>query len=231
MESLRKKLLSLLSKDQIKTLKNLYFCFRSFFGSKRRIRGSKNYIYCPKVIFKKVLFQINGNDNEITIGNYARISNTNFYIEGSGHQVIIGENVILDGVDLAFEDHGCKIVIGDQTVMYHHTHIAAVEPYSVVQIGSDCLFSSYVDIRTTDSHSIIDLDTKKRINYGKNVIIKDHVWLGTDVTVLKGVAIDHDSVVGMKSLVTRDIPCNCVAGGVPAKILKQNITWQPERIY
>lgn len=205
--------------------------FRSFWGSKRRIRGHKNNIYCSKVIFKKVLFQINGNDNTIIIGKYARISDTKFIVYGSGHEVIIGDNVILDGVNLVFEDHNCKIVIGSNTVIYHHTHIAAVEPYSTVEIGSDCLFSSYVDIRTTDSHSIIDLDTKKRINYGKNVVIKDHVWLGTHATVLKGVTIEHDSVVGMKSLVTRDIPCNCVAGGIPAKILKQNITWQPERIY
>ena len=52
-------------------------------------------------------------------------------------------------------------------------------------------------------------------------IIKDNVFLGSNVVVKKGVTIGENSVVGMNSVVTKDIPANCVAVGNPCRIIKQ----------
>ena len=52
------------------------------------------------------------------------------------------------------------------------------------------------------------------------VTIKKGVWLGVNVTVLKGVTIGENTLVAAGSVVTRSLPANVVAGGVPAKVLK-----------
>lgn len=53
------------------------------------------------------------------------------------------------------------------------------------------------------------------------VVIEDDVWCGANVTILKGVTIGHGSVIAAGAVVTRSIPPYSIAGGVPAKILKQ----------
>ena len=52
------------------------------------------------------------------------------------------------------------------------------------------------------------------------VIIEDGVWIGDKVTILPNVRIGKNAVIGANSVVTKDIPENCVAGGIPAKIIK-----------
>jgi maltose O-acetyltransferase len=54
----------------------------------------------------------------------------------------------------------------------------------------------------------------------KSIILEDNVWLGARVTILKGVTIGHDSVIGAGSVVTKSIPPRSVAVGVPASVIK-----------
>lgn len=53
-----------------------------------------------------------------------------------------------------------------------------------------------------------------------DIILKKNVWLASGVTVLAGVTIGENSIIGAGSVVTRDIPANVVAAGVPAKVLR-----------
>ena len=95
-----------------------------------------------------------------------------------------------------------------------------------VKIGDECMFSHDVFIQPTDSHSIIDNKTKKPINFGKSITIGNHVWLCPHVHIHKGVTIPNDCVIGTCSVVTKPIEkSNCVAVGMPAKIIKEDITW------
>ncbi|MDO4901639.1 sugar O-acetyltransferase [Actinomyces sp.] len=57
--------------------------------------------------------------------------------------------------------------------------------------------------------------------YGDPVVIKDRVWLGANVTVMPGVTIGHDAVVGAASLVTRDVPAGWLAFGTPARPIRE----------
>lgn len=59
-----------------------------------------------------------------------------------------------------------------------------------------------------------------RVGEPKPVTIKDNVWLGYGVIVMKGVTIGENSIIGMNSVVTRDIPANSIAVGSPAKVIK-----------
>lgn len=55
--------------------------------------------------------------------------------------------------------------------------------------------------------------------------IGNHVWIGLNVTILKGVTIGDGAMIAAGALVNRDVPANCLAGGVPARILKKDIEW------
>ncbi|MBQ0158509.1 MAG: hypothetical protein KBS47_05855 [Bacteroidales bacterium] len=59
-----------------------------------------------------------------------------------------------------------------------------------------------------------------RTGDSKPVVIDDAVWLGSDVTVLKGVHIGRGSVIAAGSIVTHDIPAGVVAGGCPCRVIK-----------
>ena len=55
------------------------------------------------------------------------------------------------------------------------------------------------------------------------VIIKDNVWIGEGVCILPGVTIGENSIIGANAVVIKDVPDNCVAGGNPARVLRQII--------
>lgn len=155
-----------------------------------------------------------------------------FYIRGNSHFVRIDENCTFQkGGGIWIEDSGCRVEIG-QGSTFEKAHLAITEPKSSVIIGRDCMFAYDIDIRTGDSHSIIDLESQKRINPAKNIRIGDHVWVAAHCAILKGVCIPDNSVVGTGSIVTHEFSGNgVVIAGNPAKIVKSGITWSRERFY
>ncbi|PRR78019.1 Galactoside O-acetyltransferase [Clostridium luticellarii] len=55
----------------------------------------------------------------------------------------------------------------------------------------------------------------------KEIIIGNNVWIGAKVTILGGITIRSNSIIGANTLVDRNIPDNTIAGGVPVKIIKK----------
>ena len=80
-------------------------------------------------------------------------------------------------------------------------------------IGPNCGFY-------TASHPIDYVNRNKGLEYGKPIVIGNNVWFGGNVTVLPGVKIGSNVVIGAGSVVTKDIPDNVVAVGNPCKIIK-----------
>lgn len=199
-------------------------------GNKKDIRGHNNQIIRKNAVVKHCHFELKGDNNKITIGENAHINGAKFIIHGSNHQISIGARCYL-GVDstVACEDHDCVVSIGEGTTI-GQALIGITEPFSRVVIGSDCMISHDVEIRTGDSHAIYDVTSGKRINHAKNVEIANHVWVGAHAKILKGVSVGHDSVIGLGAIVTSSIPANVVAAGNPASIRKKNITWGKARV-
>lgn len=54
----------------------------------------------------------------------------------------------------------------------------------------------------------------------KPITIDDNVWIGENVVIQQGVNIGYGSIIGANSVVTKDVPKNCIVGGVPTKIIK-----------
>ena len=87
---------------------------------------------------------------------------------------------------------------------------------SEIVIGDGVMCGANTLINDTDWHT-----DDPRTSPDAPVIIGNGVWLGVNVTVLKGVTIGENTLVAAGSLVNRSLPANVVAGGVPAKVLKQ----------
>lgn len=113
-----------------------------------------------------------------------------------------------------------SLEIGDDTYMAGN---AVIKCAKRIKIGSSCAISWNVTIIDSDFHPWSINGLSKEIS--KPVIIEDHVWIGNNVIVLKGVTIGSGSIVGAGSVVTRNVPKNCLVVGNPAKIVKCDVSW------
>ena len=215
----RNKHLNLIRK-KIQRLRNKY---------KKPIIGKDNVIINNGVLLN-LKYDIIGDNNTIEIMKESVLSDMTIFIRGNNHTLKINENCHYKGGCILFEDNNCNIIIGSNTTI-ESALLAVTEPNKSITIGEDCMLSNDIVFRTGDSHSIIDNETKKRINYGRNIEVGNHVWIGANSTILKGVVIGNNSIIGINSVVTKSIPGDSIAAGIPAKVLKDNVDWVRERIY
>lgn len=123
-------------------------------------------------------------------------------------------------------DYGCNIEIGENFYTNHNCVIldgAKVTFGSNVFIAPNCTFS-------TAGHP---LDTQQRnqgLEYAYPITVGDNVWFGASVTVLPGVTIGSNTVIGAGSVVNRDIPSGVIALGTPCKVLRE-ITEEDRKKY
>lgn len=195
---------------------------------KKRIKGKNNYISYNRAFLKNINLEIIGNGNRVLIHSGVRLKNTKIFIRGCNNIIEIGENCTINKTTFWVEDNKNKINIGNDT-SFGMVHMVCNEGSNII-IGEDCMFSHNIEISTGDSHSIIDLNTGNRINPVKNIVLKDHVWVGAYSKILKGVVIKENSIIGMGSVVTKNVENNVIVVGIPAKEVKKEITWSREKI-
>jgi len=94
-----------------------------------------------------------------------------------------------------------------------------------VIIGRDAMFSSRVVFRTADPHLVYAVGSHRRINPSASIWIGDHVWLGEDSLFLKGARVGSGSIVAARALVTKKVPSNATAAGVPARVVGEGVFW------
>ena len=170
--------------------------------------------------------QISGRDNRVILAHGARLFG---YVEmrGEGNRVLLGENAYFTGKILV-KGKGLTLSIGANTSM--RNSYLLVQEGADLTIGADCLFSREVEIRTSDAHSLVEAATGKRLNKSAAVLIGDHVWVGARSFISKGSVIPSHSVVGAMSFVNKRFESEgVVLAGVPARVVREGITWHRER--
>ena len=88
-----------------------------------------------------------------------------------------------------------------------------------VTIGDDCFIGPNVGIYTA-CHSTDPVARNTRQEWALPVTIGDNVWIGGNVVILPGVTIGDNVTIGAGSVVTRDIPSDCIAVGNPCRVIK-----------
>ena len=126
----------------------------------------------------------------------------------------LGEHVTIKGNFNC--DYGCHISIGDGTIINYNVTILDT---NYVTIGNDVFIAPGVVI----SAATHPLNAERRVTrhfQSHPVTIGDRAWIGANATILTGVTIGKNAVVAAGSVVSRDIPDNCLAGGIPAKVIR-----------
>lgn len=181
----------------------------------------------PECVFKKSSIEINGKNCNIKIDKCTKIDGLNLRVIGNNKIIHIGSSSkkIRNLKITSIRGDNQKLIIGD-SFGCGGTDIQMNDGDEDCIIGYDCLFSWNIKIRTSDGHSVVDLTTKRAINLPRDVFIGDHVWVGEDVKILKGATVQNDSVIGSSSIVTKPFDeSNIILAGIPASIVKRNITW------
>lgn len=199
------------------------------FGQARiQTSGHGNKIFNKAYSLKGTSIKIKGNNNLLKFGEGCILRGVNISITGNNHKLIFERDTyFLEGGRIRIEDSNNELKVASGSCIISAFFSLSDIQTSVI-IGNDCLISSSVIFRTSDSHSIIQND--KRINFGKNIIIHDHVWIGYGANILKGVSVGENAIIGTQSVVTKDVPAGTIVCGNPAKIVKSDITWCNERI-
>jgi acetyltransferase-like isoleucine patch superfamily enzyme len=196
---------------------------------RRSIVGKNNEVINNGVSLN-VKYDIIGNNNRIEIMHRSILSNLTIFIRGNNHKLRIEEDCVFKDGTIWFEDSMGEISIGCNTSI-ESAHFAVTEINTGIYVGEDCMFSNGIELRTGDSHAIVDVVKNMKINDAQNISIGNHVWIGSGAKILKGVSIGNNSVVGTGSIVTRDIPSNSISAGIPAKVIKTNVNWVRDRFY
>lgn len=140
-------------------------------------------------------------ESEIHIGDHCVFnSSSKLNFRGINHPCILqtGTNHAKITIGDHVEMSGCSIVCNESVI-----------------IGNNVLIGANCQIGDRDGHQ------NRYASKPEPIIIEDGVWLGMNVTVLKGVTIGKDTIIGANSLVTKNIPANCIAAGSPCKIIKE----------
>lgn len=116
------------------------------------------------------------------------------------------------------------IRIGDHCLICPGVRISAALE---ITVGNDCMMASDVYITDSDWHGIYD--RVEPLGNAHPVRIGNNVWLGDGSIVCKGVSIGDNSILGARSVATRDIPPNSVAAGNPAVIVNEIDPSRPMR--
>ena len=122
----------------------------------------------------------------------------------SNADISINENAVL-GIGSGFVNHGARI-----------------HCFQNIRIGNQVFIGEDVAIRDSDGHEVVG--SKKPMFL--SIVIEDHVWIGERVTIVKGVTIGEGAIVAAGAVVTKDVPPHAMVAGVPAKVVKVNVSWK-----
>ncbi|MCC3156494.1 sugar O-acetyltransferase [Hymenobacter sp. 15J16-1T3B] len=109
-----------------------------------------------------------------------------------GHNIHIGKNV--------FVNHACTFM-----------------DRGGITLEDNVLIGPKVNLITTNHPTE---PGQRRSTYSKPIVVRQGAWLGANATVMPGVTIGENAIVGAGAVVTKDVPAGCIVAGVPARVVK-----------
>lgn len=139
-----------------------------------------------------------------------------FVMREQSELIVDGSFDIYSGAKV-YINKGARLELGSGYVN-HNLNLSCFEK---ITIGNGVVISENVTVRDSDDHEIVG--SAKPVTMP--VAIGNHVWIGMNVTVLKGVKIGDGSIIAAGAVVNKDVPENCMVAGVPARVIKTKVQW------
>lgn len=155
---------------------------------------------------------------EIKLGTCSYIGNNN---DVTGLKVTFGEYLYLDSNVVI--GHGGKMNYASELEVGHHCMVCAYVKLNInyrIEIGDDVGIGEYVDIWTHGSFPPVLQGFPSQFG---SVSIGSNVWLPAKSTVMPGVTIGDNVVIGANSLINRNLPTGSLCAGMPVKVLRENL--------
>ncbi|TJY43454.1 acetyltransferase [Cohnella pontilimi] len=149
-----------------------------------------------------------------SVGKLSRISGK-LTVKNKG-EFIVGRNVSFHAKPFPSSitiDKQAKLWIGDNVFFNYGLDIGCTKS---IRIGDHTIIGPMVNIIDSNFHPVDRQDRSR----SKDIVISDNVWIGRGAVILPGVTIGPNSVIASGSIVTRSIPANVLAGGTPAKVIR-----------
>lgn len=169
-----------------------------------------------------------GRDGLIELGKDVRLFDCTIILRGTAPHLVIGTGTRLRQVRIVVEDQGSRLEIGPATSMTGAS-LQCMEGGSVT-IGRDCMIGTGADVSNSDVHSVIEAATGRRLNPARDVVLEDHVWIGSGARITKGSRIGTGSIIAAGSRVSGNIPAGVIAAGSPAVVKRTGINWDRQRL-
>jgi carbonic anhydrase/acetyltransferase-like protein (isoleucine patch superfamily) len=187
----------------------------------------RNLRTLPFIIYPKTHFYISPHAHIIDNGGQLQLGcrfrktltfkQSEFIIEGYGTLEFKGTFLVHAGSSIIVESGG-KLILGRGGM----NRCCSLVVSNSISIGDNVFIGDNSIIRDNDYHFVSggSNGSSVPVNIGNNV------WIGMNVTILKGVTIGDGAVVATKSLVNKSVPPNTMVGGIPAKVIRENVTWK-----
>ena len=144
------------------------------------------------------------------------------HIAKGGCIIFKGKAIISQGTVLRCDKHS-TIEFGDDFYCNCNCYMRST---CKISFGVRCALGWGITLNTSDGHHVWHNGEKQKIE--APIVVGNNVWITPDCSFSKGAVVPDGCIVAQKAVVTKPFyECNCVIGGVPAKIISHNITWKP----
>lgn len=166
---------------------------------------------------------------DIHLGKQCRFYGVPLYRRHPSSQIMVGDRCLFNSApwsNYAGLNHPCILVTLSEGATLQIGHDSGFSGTSLgaatsIVIGNRVMAGANTSITDTDWHPIASTRRAAgEVGASAPVVIEDDVWLGANVMVLKGVTIGAETVIAANSVVTKSIPPRVVAGGNPARPLR-----------
>lgn len=176
--------------------------------------------YCSLDVAKSAKIKVNGIFSFGTKRNRKSKIETRLLMEDNSQLIIKGRGHITYNGDIQVFKDAC-LEIGKDCAINMGFQCVCMEK---IVLGDDVHIGRDVWIRDNNGgHTVVIKGNKN----SAPVIIGNHVWICSNVSITKGVTIGDGAIISANSVVTTNIPAGCMASGNPAKVIAENVIWRP----
>lgn len=198
-------------------IKQIYRRFRPVI-----LHGKDNSVRSLSKYSQGFWIDVYGDNNVIEIAEDCMLSNTSVLIYGNNNRLTIDKKARFMGPCRITMEGDSSLLIGEDAGV---RDVQFILKDADIEVGKLCMFSNHIVLRNTDSHKVISIEDNRVKNQACDIRLGEHVWIGQNATILKGVSIGSNSIVAMGTIVTKDVPDNSIVAGVPSRVVKTGITW------